>query len=840
MKKKILWFLTSVFIVFLILFAVLKIGFSLDSIQTHIFSIDELYIKLDKKLTIKAKKVEIFDKKNQDEALGLNDISQDIARLKYLYFFFQEIDIQNLHIKGHDVALLFKDDEFVADNDFMYLKLNLGKSEQNISADVKELVLKGVDANISANINIDTKQESYVFNAKANSDKLRFDFNLTYDNKHLEFKFDKLTVKNMREIFAFLDKNTKINKKLSKWVGQRAVAKLYHFDYIQAKVDFGKNTTVSELSGLGFASDLVVKLDENITGIQIPYVDINLSKEKLDFNFDKASFNGKDLSASKVYLYDITQPKKVGIWLHIVSNELLLDEKMQELLKVYNITIPFVQDIGTVMSDFNLSAPFSDLKKMTYSGNFQIENSHFITANLSVQKGKVLLEKGKVLLDGFKIKNDFLEADFNASIDLVQKSGVFDTELFKLYFKDILNLPKQSLKLDLSYKNGVFVEAKALNLKLNFSNGLSFNLLKPEKFKEYSPIMQEFDIQSIENLAFETKDFKEYIIKLTKAYFKSDLLVRSDGKAYDNDDFTIRKKDDLLEISNSSTLFNFSLRKNNIKIRAKNLFYRVKNSSKADKINYNIELKGSNFGVLLDDLDKSLHFDEVDFSSQKGNVKLQANKGQTSFELKKNSKEFLMNINNISDTVANDFFRKKMFQNGVFSVHIQGESEKNYKGRILINDTFMKELKIHNQLISFIDAIPSLALFKAPTFNEKGLNIQKGAILFERTKDNIHISALTFDGDSVDVLGSGNIDLNKSTINIKLELQTLKSASQIIDKIPIINQVILGTDRVISTQILVSGNLDKPQFRSQIIKEAIQLPFNLLKNIIEMPSTWFK
>ena len=199
-----------------------------------------------------------------------------------------------------------------------------------------------------------------------------------------------------------------------------------------------------------------------------------------------------------------------------------------------------------------------------------------------------------------------------------------------------------------------------------------------------------------------------------------------------------------------------------------------------------------------------------------------------------------MNINNISDTVANDFFRKKMFQNGVFSVHIQGESEKNYKGRILINDTFMKELKIHNQLISFIDAIPSLALFKAPTFNEKGLNIQKGAILFERTKDNIHISALTFDGDSVDVLGSGNIDLNKSTINIKLELQTLKSASQIIDKIPIINQVILGTDRVISTQILVSGNLDKPQFRSQIIKEAIQLPFNLLKNIIEMPSTWFK
>ena len=113
-------------------------------------------------------------------------------------------------------------------------------------------------------------------------------------------------------------------------------------------------------------------------------------------------------------------------------------------------------------------------------------------------------------------------------------------------------------------------------------------------------------------------------------------------------------------------------------------------------------------------------------------------------------------------------------------------------------------------------------------------------ILFSRYKDDLAINALTFNGDSVDVLGIGDINLKKDTIDLELELRTLKAASELISKVPIVNQIILGKDRVISTQILVKGTIDKPKFQSQIIKEALQLPFSIIKNIIEMPATWGK
>ncbi len=149
-------------------------------------------------------------------------------------------------------------------------------------------------------------------------------------------------------------------------------------------------------------------------------------------------------------------------------------------------------------------------------------------------------------------------------------------------------------------------------------------------------------------------------------------------------------------------------------------------------------------------------------------------------------------------------------------------------------------MTFQNQLISFIDTVPSLVLFKTPTFNKEGLGIQKGLVLFDKKNTDINITSLALDGDSVDVLGFGAIDLKKDRLRVELELKILKSASQIISKIPILNQVILGKDMSISTAILVEGSLQEPKFSTQIFKETIKLPFNLIKNIIEIPSTWFK
>uniref|UniRef100_UPI0025C5270F YhdP family protein n=1 Tax=Campylobacter sp. TaxID=205 RepID=UPI0025C5270F len=173
-------------------------------------------------------------------------------------------------------------------------------------------------------------------------------------------------------------------------------------------------------------------------------------------------------------------------------------------------------------------------------------------------------------------------------------------------------------------------------------------------------------------------------------------------------------------------------------------------------------------------------------------------------------------------------------------LYIDGDSVDFFKGKFVFKNTYLKNLKFHQQFLSFIDTIPSLLLFKAPTFNEKGFSIENAGISFSRKKDLFDIDALSFNGDSADVFGKIKINLRNYELDGLLELRTLKSTTSVISAVPIINQIILGKDRQISTLIKLSGTIDDPNFQTQLLSQGIQLPYNLIKNIFELPANLIK
>ncbi|WP_162894496.1 AsmA-like C-terminal domain-containing protein, partial [Klebsiella pneumoniae] len=65
------------------------------------------------------------------------------------------------------------------------------------------------------------------------------------------------------------------------------------------------------------------------------------------------------------------------------------------------------------------------------------------------------------------------------------------------------------------------------------------------------------------------------------------------------------------------------------------------------------------------------------------------------------------------------------------------------------------------------------------------------------------------------------------------------SASETISKVPILNYVILGKNQEISTNIKVDGTIDNPKFHTQILTDTLKTPFNLIKNIIQLPVNLF-
>ncbi|HEH5507151.1 TPA: DUF3971 domain-containing protein, partial [Campylobacter jejuni] len=126
MKKKILYIVVFFVVLILALFIVLKNGIVISSIQFDFLKLEQLYIKLDKKLIVRAKNITINETQNSEissQTHSSDNTSTEILKitknLKYLYTFVKEIDIQNLNIKDNHVRILFKDNEFFIDNDLL-------------------------------------------------------------------------------------------------------------------------------------------------------------------------------------------------------------------------------------------------------------------------------------------------------------------------------------------------------------------------------------------------------------------------------------------------------------------------------------------------------------------------------------------------------------------------------------------------------------------------------------------------------------------------------------------------------------------------------------------------
>ncbi|ACM92612.1 conserved hypothetical protein [Nautilia profundicola AmH] len=162
-----------------------------------------------------------------------------------------------------------------------------------------------------------------------------------------------------------------------------------------------------------------------------------------------------------------------------------------------------------------------------------------------------------------------------------------------------------------------------------------------------------------------------------------------------------------------------------------------------------------------------------------------------------------------------------------------------YSGKIYINRAIVRELKSLNNVIAFINTIPSLLSFSSPGFSSKGYKIKNGYINYLLYKKILYIKQAKILGDNLDFYAKGYIDFNKNymflkiTANMKMKLK----------KIPIIGKglsyLLFGKDGSIDIKMVVKGNLDNPKVKEDIGKDILMSPFKLFKRAITLPFNLF-
>ena len=158
-----------------------------------------------------------------------------------------------------------------------------------------------------------------------------------------------------------------------------------------------------------------------------------------------------------------------------------------------------------------------------------------------------------------------------------------------------------------------------------------------------------------------------------------------------------------------------------------------------------------------------------------------------------------------------------------------------YTGKIFINRGVVKDLAALNNIIAFINTIPSLLSFQAPGFSAKGYKIKKGFINFLFYKNILYFKQIKINGYNLGFDGKGYIDLNKNFINLKLDAKVKFK----LKNIPIIGKglsyLFFGKDGYLHIKILIKGDLNNPKIDKDLGTNIIKTPINLIKRILTLP-----
>lgn len=837
----------------------LKYGIKINDFEFYGVKLEQLYIKLDKKIIARAKHIKLPNFKKESKQKSSDERLLNLSKsVDFIDTIFQEISLENVQI-GDDFKLkiLFLDDIFFVDSPYLNVDIKF-QNEQQDGIDlfsVRNLSFKDFNVSISGEGSADFDKNDYKFEGNFTSHELHGKLNFALKDTFLTYKAYDVEAGSIKNFIDELDRRIELNSEVKNWIYGYIVADDYEFKEINGKADLAKNNFyLNDLNATANTKNLLVKFEKGLPAVNVGEANITLKNSKLKFDLISPIYKGKKLDGSSVVINNIFDEKSANLELFIKTKS-IYDEAINEILKAYKIIVPVRQLSGKMDASLKIlikldekSLENFDEKSVIANGEFklsdavlEIAGSKFNTKNALVK----LINTTNLSIDATGFGLEFFKANAKADINLQKSTGEIKgvIESFDLKEKndEILAFKNEpfSAFLDFSKAGETLLKIEPFGLDMSFGSESKISTKNSKFFIESSPVLKQNGVRGFDELSIKSKDFTDLEIFAKEVNFDLPFLDKN-GSKYENDDLKILVSKAGVKVDSASKKLSLDIKEKAINVKTKDLNLLVLDDNKTSEQSTPLELLAKNGDIILRDLNKTLPF--TSFSAEKKGKSTSLNglaqQGRVGYF--NDEKSINLDATDISGEFINDLFGIKSFEGGKFRLKMLGENSKNFKAEVRFFDTFLKDYIFYQRLLSFLNSVPSLLSFKTPDFNDKGFTVKNGKILLTRNGDMIEFLAIEMIGTSADIGGRGTIDLKSKKINIDLELKLLKDASSIIDKIPLVNQIILGKDRSLSTVIAIRGTTNKPEYSTQILQDALLSPLKIIRNVIQAPFLIFE
>jgi len=858
----------------LALFIWLKIGIKADSLVFSKYKVEGLYIKLDKKLTLKAKSIIIPRSKAKP---SFDTIDKTFDTIKNLFTFFEYIELNKITFDNNHLSVVFANEILYITSDDYEIAGKIHRRDKKFVTEVSMLYLKKKNITLVGKLMYDLKTEVLETEGYFKAYNIKGQFNAKKEDEEIHFNISTNTFRDLKTLIHTFELNEGVNA----WIVDKIKADTYKLTALEGNVHVKNDTfdvDYKTLKGDLILNNVKINYQEGLDEILAKEVQITFKDKILYFDLDKPSYLDRSLKGSKVAITGMLDKQpSLKLDLNITTP---IDNEVQKILKSYALKIPVKHKGESANLKINMHIPLGDTydkeKKMTtevsvdvgkgilkyknivlplqtakveynsikkheiiFDGKLKKGNIKIGKTKFPVLSGKIHYEKEIATLKNIHVKEDWYEGKVTGKINIQKQKAKLILEAKKITIgkKDkILFLKNKSLPFSVDYTKKVHVKVPSLALEIKEKkNGL---LIKLKKLKKLKPFLRNIPLNingghlNILSRKNDSYTFKGEVHrsgcflyeKKSRCYTK----IPVHGKLYKNN----------LDLYAFSKRVHFNLSKSRIKINTINIdlekFLQEKKKRKKGKskklviLGKNSNIRYKKHTLVTDSYDLEL--------KSNGNIQAFGSSDGDIVKLSIKGKKFSLKALRVKDKMLHPLINFKGLKHGRYTIKQLGNPDKVMHGQIIVEGGVLSGFKTYNNTLAFINTIPALATFSNPGFSEKGFKIKEGVVDYRMIGDKIIFDSIYIKGNSATIAGKGELDIVKKTIKMDLAIQTARELGKVVGSLPFVGYILMGKDKSMTIGLKISGSLDKPLVQTSAAQDILTLPLQLIKRTLESPA----
>ena len=512
--------------------------------------------------------------------------------------------------------------------------------------------------------------------------------------------------------------------------------------------------------------------------------------------------------------------------------------------KQSSLSVDYSKDVNVVLNDLDTSVNVNDKTIDVHMRDLEkLYSSSELLQNLGVNYGALSLYINT--LDDIDFKANVFKMDlplkrngeFVTKLDV--EGSIVDgiTDAYTIDKKLLLHMTPEIIDLEVN-ETDLVIDVKKTGLH-NVTQTLKL-LFKKSNITiddQYSFDVDNFNLMKNNDGILLSGDILNPDLPLLKDGKKLDVLhVIGD---YSNKILNIHTKDDSLALKIKED--------NQMVVTLKNLDVLYDSKGEENLDDKSIVLNGVNSSIIMNNKYKLLsdkynfvlHNKKISFDSFHKNSLINLKQDENGFKVIKGT--------NLSSELINEFLTVELLTGGLVNLESSGSKDK-IEGDIVFTDNKIKNLAFLTNLILFLNTSPVLInpLFVLPTAidiaTNKGVStdgyfIKNGNLKFvyDLNDDIFNATQINTKGATVDFDGHAVLDFKNSTITSSMNVGFLKSYTNLVKEIPVLGYILLGEDEKVTTKVEITGDLDKPEYKTNLLKDGANIPLDVIKRIISLP-----